>query len=157
MSQGGEFAFVLLSLANTLDVLPQELNKLLIIVVVISMALTPALAQVSETMSRMWEVPKSTQKIPPDEPPGNGLRSNAIVMCGFGQMGQIVANLLNSPLVLEDNSVVAFDLDYACVKAARSMGFPVFYADATKPEVTSGCYVYVSALGVTKFLSLNGS
>ena len=34
LSQGGEFAFVLLSLAKELRVLPDELNRLLIIVVV---------------------------------------------------------------------------------------------------------------------------
>lgn len=33
LSQGGEFAFVLLSLANSLNVLPTDLNKLLISVV----------------------------------------------------------------------------------------------------------------------------
>lgn len=35
--QGGEFAFVLLALANQLNVLPADLNRLLIIVVVLSM------------------------------------------------------------------------------------------------------------------------
>ena len=45
LCQGGEFAFVLLSLAAQLKVLPEELNKLLIIVVVLSMALTPTLAE----------------------------------------------------------------------------------------------------------------
>lgn len=34
LSQGGEFAFVLLSLAKELRILPDELNRLLIIVVV---------------------------------------------------------------------------------------------------------------------------
>ncbi len=33
LSQGGEFAFVLLSLANSLRILPTNLNQLLIIVV----------------------------------------------------------------------------------------------------------------------------
>ncbi|CAI5934358.1 unnamed protein product [Closterium sp. NIES-65] len=43
LSQGGEFAFVVFALANQLGVLPLELNRLLIIVVVLSMALTPFL------------------------------------------------------------------------------------------------------------------
>lgn len=42
--QGGEFAFVLLALAQELEILPSELNALLICVVVLSMALTPYLA-----------------------------------------------------------------------------------------------------------------
>ena len=51
LAQGGEFAFVLLSLAAELKVLPEELNKLLIIVVVISMALTPGLASVGKYLA----------------------------------------------------------------------------------------------------------
>jgi Kef-type K+ transport system membrane component KefB len=48
LSQGGEFAFVLLALAQDLRVLPEDLNALLICVVVLSMALTPLLAEVGE-------------------------------------------------------------------------------------------------------------
>jgi len=48
LSQGGEFAFVLLSLAEELEVLPGVTNRLLIIVVVLSMALTPVLAELGE-------------------------------------------------------------------------------------------------------------
>lgn len=51
LAQGGEFAFVLLSLAKELKVLPDELNRLLIIVVVLSMALTPLLADLGEFMA----------------------------------------------------------------------------------------------------------
>lgn len=51
LAQGGEFAFVLLSLAAELKVLPEELNKLLIIVVVISMALTPGLASIGKYLA----------------------------------------------------------------------------------------------------------
>lgn len=48
LSGGGEFAFVILTLAQRLDVLPIELNKLLVGVVVLSMALTPVLSQIGE-------------------------------------------------------------------------------------------------------------
>ncbi len=41
LSQGGEFAFVLLSLAKELRILPDELNRLLIIVVVRASTLEP--------------------------------------------------------------------------------------------------------------------
>lgn len=51
LSQGGEFGFVVFSLANRLGVLPLELNKLLIIVVVLSMALTPLLNEVGRRIA----------------------------------------------------------------------------------------------------------
>ncbi len=55
LSQGGEFAFVLLSLANELKILPTDLNRLLIIVVVLSMALTPALAEAGKRFAEASE------------------------------------------------------------------------------------------------------
>jgi len=139
MSQGGEFAFVLLSLANDLGVLPPDLNKLLIIVVVISMALTPVLAELSTVLGDMWEEPRDTGDAgylsqPPEA--SHGLKKDAVVMCGFGQMGQVLANMLGSPLALGDNpSFVALELDAACVSAARSLGFPAYYADGTRTDV----------------------
>lgn len=51
--QGGEFAFVLLALANRLEILPEELNRLLIIVVVLSMALTPVLTEVGKQAGKL--------------------------------------------------------------------------------------------------------
>jgi len=42
---------VLLALANQLNVLPADLNRLLIIVVVLSMALTPLLTEVGKTFA----------------------------------------------------------------------------------------------------------
>ena len=55
LSQGGEFAFVLLSLACQLKLLPNDLNQILIITVVCSMALTPALAQLGQTLGDFVE------------------------------------------------------------------------------------------------------
>lgn len=71
LAQGGEFAFVLLSLAAELKVLPEELNKLLIIVVVISMALTPGLASVGKYLADRY----------PEEEGGSGtwLASQAVL------------------------------------------------------------------------------
>jgi Kef-type K+ transport system membrane component KefB len=57
LSQGGEFAFVLLALANQLNVLPAELNRLLIIVVVLSMALTPMLTEVGKRFATRLATP----------------------------------------------------------------------------------------------------
>jgi len=51
LSGGGEFAFVVLTLADKLDVLPDELAKILVGVVVLSMALTPYLAKLGEVVA----------------------------------------------------------------------------------------------------------
>ncbi|CAI5502738.1 unnamed protein product [Closterium sp. Naga37s-1] len=55
LSQGGEFAFVVFALASQLGVLPDELNRLLIIVVVLSMALTPLLDSLGRSAAEALE------------------------------------------------------------------------------------------------------
>ncbi|GKV23811.1 hypothetical protein SLEP1_g33504 [Rubroshorea leprosula] len=67
--------------------------------------------------------------------------SEPVVILGFGQMGQILANLLSTPLASGvDREImgcpyVAFDLNPSVVKASRKLGFPILYGDGSRPEV----------------------
>eukprot|EP00899_Mesostigma_viride_P025306 jgi/Mesvir1/5960/Mv00716-RA.2 len=142
LSQGGEFAFVVFSLANSLNVLPEELNQLLIIVVVLSMAMTPLLNEAgkraaeyitlrtmgSSITSRLDEVDKSL-----------GVAEQTIVIVGFSEGGQLVANLISSPLAVGNargvTPYIAFDLSPTLVKNARKKGIPVYYGDGSRVEV----------------------
>lgn len=140
LSQGGEFAFVVFSLANRLGVLPLELNRLLIIVVVLSMSLTPFLNEIGQKVAKAIEehldIPQDNTMIAETFE-----ASDPVVIIGFGQMGQVLANFLSTPLAsgLGGDSAgwrfVAFDLDPSQVKAARKAGFPVLYGDGSRPAV----------------------
>ncbi|MEW5319391.1 MAG: hypothetical protein WDW38_010547 [Sanguina aurantia] len=191
LSQGGEFAFVLLSLANQLQILPENLNQLLIIVVVLSMALTPSLADLGQSAadaldsyyaasdeaallaasggglgpvgvselngggSRIGHACESPRRGPlpsipltagiltfslfPHPPPPAQI-SDPIVICGFSPAGQMVANMLESPLATSGSSqgqlgYVAFDLDPVRVAASRKAGFEVLFGDGTRAAV----------------------
>lgn len=131
LSQGGEFAFVLLALANQLNVLPAELNRLLIIVVVLSMALTPLLTEVGKTFASKLATPGgeavySSEGYNQEDP---------IVICGFGGVGQTVANMLMSPSLGRPLPYVAFDNNVGRVQAAQEAGFNVLYGDGTRTKV----------------------
>lgn len=139
LSQGGEFAFVVFSLANRLGVLPSDLNRLLIIVVVLSMSLTPFLNELGQKAAELIEAHFDT-------PQENIMEENfevnePVVIVGFGQMGQVLANFLSAPLASGAGGdsagwrFVAFDLDPGRVKAARKVGFPVLYGDGSRPAV----------------------
>ncbi|KAJ6345656.1 hypothetical protein OIU78_008334 [Salix suchowensis] len=138
LSQGGEFAFVVFSLANSLGVLPLELNKLLIIVVVMSMALTPLLNDVGRRAAEFIEDKFDTEVKVAEV---NFNVSEPVVIVGFGQMGQVLANFLSAPLAsgIDGNFVgwpyVAFDLNVSVVKASRKLGFPILYGDGSLPAV----------------------
>ncbi|XP_052881295.1 K(+) efflux antiporter 3, chloroplastic isoform X2 [Gossypium arboreum] len=139
LSQGGEFAFVVFSLANSLGVLPLELNKLLIIVVVLSMALTPLLNEVGRRAADFID-DKFNEDNDADEMV-NFDASEPIVIIGFGQMGQILANFLSTPLASGIDGdfmglhYIAFDLNPSVVKASRKLGFPILYGDGSSPGV----------------------
>eukprot|EP00252_Welwitschia_mirabilis_P019739 TRINITY_DN4653_c0_g1_i2.p2 TRINITY_DN4653_c0_g1~~TRINITY_DN4653_c0_g1_i2.p2 ORF type:complete len:392 (+),score=112.08 TRINITY_DN4653_c0_g1_i2:1807-2982(+) len=122
-----------------LGVLPLELNRLLIIVVVLSMALTPLLneagrkaADIINSKFEDSEKTKEQRNFGVNEP---------VVILGFSQMGQVLANFLSTPLAagldgdLAGIPYVAFDLDPMIVKAARKLGFPVLYGDGSRPAV----------------------
>ncbi|ESQ38115.1 hypothetical protein EUTSA_v10028445mg [Eutrema salsugineum] len=139
LSQGGEFAFVVFSLANRLGVLPLELNKLLIIVVVLSMALTPTLNQLGRKAADFLD-----ERLDPGERIGEDVNydvSESIVIIGFGQMGQVLANFLSTPLVSGVDSdlvgwpYIGFDLNPSVVKESRKLGFPILYGDGSRPSV----------------------
>ncbi|KFK30993.1 hypothetical protein AALP_AA6G054600 [Arabis alpina] len=139
LSQGGEFGFVVFSLANRLGVLPLELNKLLIIVVVLSMALTPTLNQLGRRAADFLD-----EKLDPGERIVENVNydvSESIVIIGFGQMGQVLANFLSTPLVSGMDSdlvgwpYIGFDLNPAVVKESRKLGFPILYGDGSRPSV----------------------
>ncbi|KAL2254503.1 K(+) efflux antiporter 3, chloroplastic [Sesamum indicum] len=138
LSQGGEFGFVVFSLANRLGVLPLELNKLLIIVVVLSMALTPLLNDVGRKVADfIGEKFEDEGKI---DGSVNFDASEPVVIVGFGQKAQILANFLSTPLAsgIDGDAgwpYVAFDLDPSVVKTSRKLGFPVLYGDGSRPAV----------------------
>jgi Kef-type K+ transport system membrane component KefB len=55
LSGGGEFAFVVLTLADKLHVIPDQLAKILVGVVVLSMALTPTLSNLGDKLANYVE------------------------------------------------------------------------------------------------------
>lgn len=143
LSQGGEFGFVVFSLANRLGVLPLELNKLLIIIVVLSMALTPTLNEIGRKAA---EIIDQKLQVKEEREPVNFDATEPVVILGFGQMGQVLANFLSMPLAsgLESSvgwPYVVFDLNLNIVKAARKLGFPILYGDGSRPAVLNSAGV----------------
>jgi voltage-gated potassium channel Kch len=128
LSQGGEFAFVLLALAAQLNVLPPELNKLLIVVVVLSMAATPLLTEAGRIVA---DIISARDGVALSVSPAGFTKEAPVLICGFGDVGQAVANMLKALNL----PYVAFDLTVARVQAAQESGFNVLYGDGSRAKV----------------------
>ena len=125
LSQGGEFAFVLLSLAASIGALPGDLSALLTAVVALSMAATPLAVAAYERLSR-------TRAKAAPEPDGKydaGMPD--VLIAGYGRFGQVVSRILNAnghkTSVLE-NSVEQIEL-------VRRFGSHAFYGDASRVDL----------------------
>jgi stage III sporulation protein SpoIIIAA len=70
-------------------VLPSNLNRLLIIVVVLSMALTPLLNELGRVLAKMIDEFTEVKEVDADAQLQIAEAVEPIVIIGFGQLGQV--------------------------------------------------------------------
>ncbi len=126
LAAGGEFAFVLITLAVGTGVLTAEVSRTLIAVVAISMAATPILIMASVR----WNERRSPQKARVKESDLHD-ETSPVIICGFGRFGHSVGRLVRS----QGFRCTVLDHDEDQVELLRSIGIPVFYGDAARTDL----------------------
>ncbi|KAG5041977.1 hypothetical protein JHK87_005892 [Glycine soja] len=129
LAPGGEFAFVAFGEAVNQGIMSSQLSSLLFLVVGISMALTPWLAEGGQLLASRFEL-HDVRSLLPVESETDDLQ-NHIIICGFGRVGQIIAQLLSEQLI----PFVALDVRSDRVTIGRSLDLPVYFGDAGSREV----------------------
>ena len=127
LAQGGEFGFVLFSFATQNNVIPEEISGTLILVIALSMILTPIVMIVNESLIQP-RFKNLGEKRDPDEID----EKNPVIIAGFGRFGQIVGRLLHA------NNIGTTVLDYKPSQIdllRRFFGYKVFYGDASRLEL----------------------
>jgi len=124
LAQAGEFGFVLLSFTVANQVIPVALADQLLLVVALSMLLTPALFIAYERLivPRMSAAQRDPDEIDDEAP---------IIIAGHGRWGGIV----NRMLVGAGYKTVVLDHSSAQLEALRAFGIKVFYGDASRPDL----------------------
>ncbi|MFP8968089.1 monovalent cation:proton antiporter-2 (CPA2) family protein [Pokkaliibacter sp. CJK22405] len=133
LSQGGEFAFVLFSTALQSQVMAPELTGILILVVSLSMALTPLSVKLMDSY-----LGKKKAKTHSSEPEQGDLEHETFpehtpqaIIIGFGRIGLTVARILKASHI----PFTAIDANPAHIRIARRLGYEVFYGDALRTDV----------------------
>lgn len=127
LAQGGEFAFVLFTAAMTQNVLSKELASTLLMIVTVSMALTPLAFFV---LDRYIE-PKLKSRKPSreyDQMPNN---EHSVIIAGFGRFGQIVGRILR----MHNIEFTAIEKSARRVDFVRKFGNEIYYGDPNNPEL----------------------
>lgn len=92
LGQGGEFAFVVLAMATSMDMLPDSTAQFMLIVTSISMMVTPLFAHVAYRIRMAKE--GQDQSYGPYENMVDAVDGH-VIMAGYGRMGQLLSEVLN--------------------------------------------------------------
>jgi CPA2 family monovalent cation:H+ antiporter-2 len=137
LGQGGEFAFVLFSLAMALGVMPIETGQTMLAVVALSMALTPFLMSAGRRLAVVLTpklVPAELRRTEQDARDFKG----HVIIAGFGRVGQTIARLLEAQRL----PYMAFDLEPSRIAEGRARGLPIYYGDASRVEVLKAAGIH---------------
>ena len=125
LSQGGEFAFVLLSTATTVSAIDKPTSSILTVVVALSMLTTPLLMVLVERYF--------TQAIIDGEKPEMDIPNehNEVIIAGFGRVGQIVARMIGARNI----GATILDHNPEHIERISKFGFKAYYGDATRMDL----------------------
>lgn len=124
LAQGGEFAFVLVSMSTQLGIFNTDLGSTVTVIVALSMVSSPLLLMLHE---RYFGTISQVNNREADTIDSQG----EVIIAGYGRFGQIVGRLLSAQgynLTILDHSPSQIDL-------LRRFGSKVFYGDAARRDL----------------------
>lgn len=128
LSQGGEFAFVLLTTAVAVGALASTTADITVLVVTLSMASTPGLIALAE---RFMVAEDSRQFDTIEEP------DNPVVIAGFGRVGQIVGRILS----MRQIPFTALESSSAQVDFVRQFGNKIYFGDPSDMKLLHTAHI----------------
>jgi CPA2 family monovalent cation:H+ antiporter-2 len=126
LGQGGEFAFVVVGLAATLGLIPPSVQQFMLIVVGLSILVTPA----ADALAGRWgRALRRQAHLPATDEVGD--RESHVLIAGYGRVGQMLGNVLDAELI----DFVAIDSNHDTVHRTLRTGCPVMFGDAGRIEL----------------------
>lgn len=125
LAQGGEFGFLIVSFARSEGVLALAAGQMALLVISLSMLLTPLLFIAYDQLSRRLaaRVPERA----PDEIDEKG----SVLVAGIGRFGQVVNRMVRTSGI----PTVVLDSDMATIDTMRRFGVKGFFGDPSRPEL----------------------
>jgi CPA2 family monovalent cation:H+ antiporter-2 len=125
LAQAGEFGFVLLSFAVASAVLPTPIAEQLLLVVALSMLLTPVLFIVYDKLIAPRFVEAQEEAADDIDETGD------VIVAGHGRFGGIINRILLSAGI----RTVVLDYQSEQLEMLRAFGIKVFFGDAMRPDL----------------------
>ena len=129
LGQGGEFAFIVIGLALSFDLIARPVGQFMLIVVGVSMLVAPLVARLGQGLGDAID-----RRIPPSRLPEDvalGELDGHVIIAGYGRVGQMVGQMLAEQGV----RFVAIEHDAKTVALHRKAGAALIFGDASRPEL----------------------
>jgi monovalent cation:proton antiporter-2 (CPA2) family protein len=127
LAQGGEFAFLLFSFATQNRVIASDISNLLVVVVVLTMMLTPLLIIAYERLVR----PRFRDSVGTATEEEIDTAPSPVIVAGFGRFGQVVSRLLHADGIPS----TLLDHDSGQIEMSGRFGNKVFFGDASRVQL----------------------
>ncbi|MEO1661591.1 MAG: monovalent cation:proton antiporter-2 (CPA2) family protein [Pseudomonadota bacterium] len=125
MAQAGEFGFVLLATTTTYGILPDQVASLLLLVVALSMLITPLLFILYDQIANIYARGQDQEADAIEE-------ENGIIIAGRGRIGGIVDRMLRTA----GYSSTVIDYSAKQLDILRKFGIShAYFGDATRPDL----------------------
>lgn len=139
LAQVGEFSFILAQEGQEAGLLAEEPYQIFLTVSVLTMVLTPFLIQLAPKVARRTEAVQRLHRWFPGRTAAQVERTETrhlrvkdhVVVVGFGLNGRNLARVLQETEI----PYVIMDLDSEKVRRESRTGLPIYYGDATNPNV----------------------
>jgi CPA2 family monovalent cation:H+ antiporter-2 len=128
LGQAGEFGFIVVGVAIAGGVLAGAVGNFMLLVVTLSMFMTPLAARAGRTLRQKFDARKGEAVA---ELPGLDAEEGVVIIAGFGRVGQLVARLLDRANV----RWVAIERHVAAAAEHHAQGRPVIVGDAGRPAL----------------------
>ncbi len=125
LAQAGEFGFVLIAFSTKTNVIPPALTEVLLLVVAITMLITPLLFILYDWLSHRMK--DTVDILEADQIDHQG----PVIIAGIGRFGQIVNRLVRS----SGFETVVLDHDLAAIQRIRRFGIKGFFGDPSRPDL----------------------
>ena len=125
LSQGGEFAFVILAAGVSSSLMDEGTADMLIVVVTLSMAMTPLAFRAGDWLNARLE------PVAEPEYERHIAEENRVIIAGFGRVGQIVGRILRVRRI----GFTALETSAEQVDFVRRFGNRIYYGDASRVEL----------------------
>jgi CPA2 family monovalent cation:H+ antiporter-2 len=127
LSQGSEFAFILFNMGIDHGILSKANGQILLLVVTLTMALTPLIVAVGKRIAARLDHKPVTSPLQYLERGARDL-NNHVVIAGFGAVGKIVSKMLEA----EHFNYIALDTNADIVNEEAKNSYPIFRGDVSQ-------------------------